>query len=109
MREAAREALAVLWYEASEWMEHSQYRHFPSRAQEGVEDVVMPAGDRDHTWCFANQVKLTHALVWDLDEAIKEVKLLEEHVEEVSQKITVQFMLEEHVWESYAEQEDQDV
>jgi hypothetical protein len=37
--------------------------------------------------CFANQVKLTHALVWDLDEAIKEVYLLGEHEEESSQKI----------------------
>jgi hypothetical protein len=33
-------------------------------------------------------VKLTRALVQDLDEAIKEVKLLGEHEEESSQKIT---------------------
>jgi hypothetical protein len=44
-------------------MEHSQYHHFPSRAQEGAEAVVMPAGDCDHTGCFADQVKLTCALV----------------------------------------------
>jgi hypothetical protein len=37
---------------------------------------------------FTDQVKLTHALVRDLDEAIKEVKLLGEHEEESSQKIT---------------------
>jgi hypothetical protein len=37
--------------------------------------------------CFTDQVKLTHALVRDLDEAIKEVKLLDEHEEESSQKI----------------------
>jgi vacuolar-type H+-ATPase subunit I/STV1 len=49
---------------------------------------VMPVGDRDHIECFANQVKLTGALVWDLDEAIKEVNLLGEHEEESSQKIT---------------------
>jgi hypothetical protein len=36
--------------------------------------------------CFTDQVKLTRALVQDLDEAIKEVKLLGEH-EESSQKI----------------------
>jgi hypothetical protein len=36
--------------------------------------------------CFTNHVKLTHALVWNLDEAIKEVELLGEH-EESSQKI----------------------
>jgi hypothetical protein len=30
MREAAREALAVLCHEADEQMAHSQYRHFPS-------------------------------------------------------------------------------
>jgi hypothetical protein len=38
--------------------------------------------------CFTDQVKLTHALVQNLDEAIKEVKLLGEHEEESSQKIT---------------------
>jgi septal ring factor EnvC (AmiA/AmiB activator) len=50
--------------------------------------VVMHAGDRDHIRCFADQVKLTRALVRDLDEAIKEVNLLGEHEEESSQKIT---------------------
>jgi hypothetical protein len=44
----------------------------------------MPVGDRDHNGCFADLVKLTHALVRDLDEAIKEVKLLGEHEEESS-------------------------
>jgi hypothetical protein len=48
----------------------------------------MPAGDRDHIGCFTDQVKLTRAWVWDLDEAIKEVNLLGEHEEESSQKIT---------------------
>jgi hypothetical protein len=37
--------------------------------------------------CFTDQVKLTRALVRDLDEAIKEVKLLGEHEEELSQEI----------------------
>jgi hypothetical protein len=87
MREAAQEALALLWHEVDEQMEHSQYRHFPSHAREGVEAVVMPAGDRDHIGCFADQVKLTQALVRDLDGAIKEVNLLGEHEEESSQKI----------------------
>jgi hypothetical protein len=50
--------------------------------------VVMPVGDRDHIGCFADQVKLTRALVRDLDKAVKEVKLLGEHEEESSQKIT---------------------
>jgi DNA repair exonuclease SbcCD ATPase subunit len=49
---------------------------------------VLLAGDHDRMGCFTNQVKLTHALVRDLDEAIKEVKLLGEHEEELSQKIT---------------------
>jgi hypothetical protein len=69
-------------------MEQSQYCHFLSHTREGAEAVVMPAGDHDHIGCFANQVKLTRALVRDLDEAIKEVKLLEEHEEESSLKIT---------------------
>jgi hypothetical protein len=38
--------------------------------------VVLPAGDHDRIGCFTDQVKLTRALVQDLDEAIKEVKLL---------------------------------
>jgi acetoin utilization deacetylase AcuC-like enzyme len=38
--------------------------------------------------CFTNQVKLIRALVRNLDEAVKEVKLLGEHEEESSQKIT---------------------
>jgi hypothetical protein len=84
MREAAREALAVLRHEADEQMAHSQYRHFPSRAEEGAGAVILPAGGRDHMGCFTDQVKLTRALVRNLDEAIKEVKLLGEHGEESS-------------------------
>jgi hypothetical protein len=76
MREAAREALALLRHEGEEQMEQSQYRHFPSHAREGAEVVVMPVGDHDHIRCFTDQVKLTRALVRDLDEAIKEVNLL---------------------------------
>jgi hypothetical protein len=90
MIEATREALALLRHEAEEEMEQLQYHHFTSRAQEGAEAVVMPAGDRDHIGCFADQVKLTRALVRDVDEAIKEVNLLGEHEEESSQKITEQ-------------------
>jgi hypothetical protein len=37
--------------------------------------------------CFTDQVKLTRALVRDLDEAIKEIQFLGEHEEESSQKI----------------------
>jgi hypothetical protein len=49
---------------------------------------MMPAGDREHIGCFTDQVKLTRALVRDLDEAIKEVNLLGDHEEESSQKFT---------------------
>jgi hypothetical protein len=48
---------------------------------------MMPTGDRDQIGCFADQVKLTRALVRDLDEAVKEVNLLGEPKEESSQKI----------------------
>jgi hypothetical protein len=88
MREAAREALALLRHEAEEQMEQLQYCHFLNCAQEIAEAVVMPAEDRDHIGCFTDQVKLTHALVRDLDKAITEVNLLGEHEEESSQKIT---------------------
>jgi hypothetical protein len=47
----------------------------------------MLAGDRDHIGCFTDQVKLTLALVRDLDEAVKEINLLGEHEEESSRKI----------------------
>jgi hypothetical protein len=49
--------------------------------------VVLLTGDHDRMGCFTDQVKLTHTLVQDLDEAINEVKLLGEHEEESSQKI----------------------
>jgi hypothetical protein len=63
MREVSCEALAVLLYEVGERMAHSQYRHFPSRAEEGAEAVILPAGGHDHMRCFTDQVKLTRALV----------------------------------------------
>jgi hypothetical protein len=66
MREAPREALVLLRHEAEEQMDRLQYHHFPSRTREGTEAVVMPAGDHDHIGCFADQVKLTRALVRDL-------------------------------------------
>jgi hypothetical protein len=50
--------------------------------------MILPAGCNNRMGCFTDQVKLTHTLVQDLDEAIKEVKLLGEHEEESSQKIT---------------------
>jgi hypothetical protein len=50
--------------------------------------VILHAGGHDHMGCFTNQVKLTRALLQDLVEAIKEVKLLGEHEDESSQKIT---------------------
>jgi Fe-S cluster biogenesis protein NfuA len=46
--------------------------------------VVLPAGDHDCMGCFTDQMKLTQALVRDLDEAVKEVKVVGEHVEELS-------------------------
>jgi hypothetical protein len=49
--------------------------------------MILPAGGHDRMGCFPDQVKLTRALVQNLDEAVKEVKLLGEH-EESSQKIT---------------------
>jgi hypothetical protein len=66
---------------------HSQYRRFLSRTEEGAEAVVLPTGDHDRMGCFTDQVKLTRALVRDLDEVVKEVKLLGEHEEDSSQKI----------------------
>jgi hypothetical protein len=78
----------MLQHEEDDQIEHSQYRHFPSHAREGAEAMALPTEGRDRIGCFVDQVKLTSALVRDLDEAIKEVKLLGEHAEEASQKIT---------------------
>jgi hypothetical protein len=50
--------------------------------------MILPTRGHDRMRCFIDQVKLTCALVRDLDEAIKEVKLLGEHEVESSQKIT---------------------
>jgi hypothetical protein len=69
-------------------MEHSQCCHFLSRVEEGAEAEILPAGGHDRKGCFTDQVKLTRALVRDLDEAVKEVMLLGEREEESSQKIT---------------------
>jgi hypothetical protein len=63
MREAAREALAVLRHEADGQMAHSQYCHFLSRAEEGADAIILSTGGHDHMGCLANQVKLTCALV----------------------------------------------
>jgi hypothetical protein len=65
-------------------MAHSQYPHFLSQAEEGAEAMILPARGHNHMGCFTDQVKLTRALVRNLDEAIKEVKLLGEHEEESS-------------------------
>jgi hypothetical protein len=88
IRETAWEALVVLRHEADDQMVHLQYHQFLSWAEEGAKVVVLPARDHDCMGCFTDQVNLTHALVWDLDEAVKEVKLLGEHEEESSHKIT---------------------
>jgi hypothetical protein len=63
MREVTQDALALLRHEAEKQMEQSQYHTFLSRAREGAKAVVMPAGNRDHIGCFADQVKLTRDLV----------------------------------------------
>jgi hypothetical protein len=46
--------------------------------------MILPAGGHDHMGCLTNQVKLTCALVQNLDEVVKEVNLLGEHEEESS-------------------------
>jgi hypothetical protein len=71
---AARQALAALRHEKDDQMEHSQYRHFLSQAREGVDVVVLPVGDRDHVGCPLDQVKLTHALNEELDQAMKDIR-----------------------------------
>jgi hypothetical protein len=45
---------------------------------------MLPVEDRDRIGCFADQVKLTRALVRDVDELRKEIRQLGNHGEEVS-------------------------
>jgi hypothetical protein len=45
-------------------------------SEEGEEVMVLLAGDHDHMGCFTDQVKLTRAMIQDLDEVVKEIKLL---------------------------------
>jgi hypothetical protein len=84
IRKVACEALAILRHEADEQMAHLQYRHFSSRAEEGAKAVILLVGGHDCMGCFTDQLKLTRALVQDLDEANKEIELLGEHEEEPS-------------------------
>jgi hypothetical protein len=46
--------------------------------------VVLPAEGCDRIGCSSNQVKLTHALNKDLDEAVKEIQWLGNYEEEAS-------------------------
>jgi hypothetical protein len=80
--------LAALRHKEDDQMEHSQYRHFPSRAREGVNAVVLPVKGRDHMGCQSDQVKLTCVLIRDLDEAMNEIYQLGDHGEEASRRIT---------------------
>jgi hypothetical protein len=65
-------------------MVHSQYSHILSQA-EGAEAVILHAGSHDCMGCFTDQVKLTHVLVRDLDEAVKEINN-EGHVEMIPER-----------------------
>jgi hypothetical protein len=78
----------MLLHEEDDQMEHSQYRHFSSRAHEGVDVVVGPVGDRDHVGCLSDQVKLTHALNEELDQAMKYICQFGDQGGESSRRIT---------------------
>jgi hypothetical protein len=68
-------------------MEHSQYHHFLSRAREGANAMVLPVGDRNHVGCLPDQVRLTHALNKELDQAAKEIRRFSDQGVEASQRI----------------------
>jgi hypothetical protein len=84
----AHEALVAVRHEEDDQIEHSQYRHFLSWACAGVDAEVVPTGGRDRVGCLPDQVKLTHALNQDLDEAVKDIRQLAGHGEEASWRIT---------------------
>jgi hypothetical protein len=50
--------------------------------------VVLPAEGRDCVGCLSDQVKLTHALNKELNEAMKEICQLGDHGDEASRRIT---------------------
>jgi hypothetical protein len=60
--------------------------------------MVLPIEGHDRIGCFAEQVKLTRALVRDLDEDINEIRQLGEHGEEASRKVTeLEALCKQHV------------
>jgi hypothetical protein len=74
IRDAAHQAFTALRHEGGDQMEHFLYQHFPSRAYEGVDVVVVPAGGRYHMGCLPDQVKLTRASNEELDQAMKHIR-----------------------------------
>jgi hypothetical protein len=49
--------------------------------------VVLLAKGHDRVGCLSDQVKLTHALAKNLDEAVKEIRQLGDHGKEAIQRI----------------------
>jgi hypothetical protein len=95
--DAARQALAMLCHEEDDQMEHSQYRHFLSRALEGVDGVVLPTGGHDHVGYLLDQVKLTHALNKELEQAMKDIHQFCDQGAKASQRIIeLEYLYKQH-------------
>jgi predicted RNase H-like nuclease (RuvC/YqgF family) len=69
-------------------MEHSQYRHFRSRVREEVDAEMVPTRGYDYVGCLSDQVKLTHALNEELDQAMKDIRQFDDREAEASWRIT---------------------
>jgi hypothetical protein len=87
----------MLCHEEDDQMEHSQYRHFLSRALEGVDGVVLPTGGHDHVGYLLDQVKLTHALNKELEQAMKDIHQFCDQGAKASQRIIeLEYLYKQH-------------
>jgi hypothetical protein len=107
IRDAARQALTVLHHKEDDTMDHSQFRHFPSRPYGGSNTVVLPAGHGDPVGCLHEQVCLIRAMDGELDQAMFEVQRLCEQEREAKRKIDDLEFLCEHQDEQIKELDDQ--
>jgi hypothetical protein len=78
----------MLCHDEDDQMVHSWYWYFLSRAREEDDVELLPAKGHDRMGCLPDQVKLTRALNQELDEAMKEIRHLDDLGEEASQRIS---------------------
>ena len=87
IRDAARQALAVLRFEMDSSLRVSQFAHFPRRASGSLEVAVLPAASTDTADRLREQVCLTTALDRELTMALDEIEELHARNDEQEERI----------------------